>query len=521
MSRRAVLGAILGAAGLALYLWPALTAPVVLWSDSRIDMDWAREGAGILSPAPAPPSPHPAKPAYIAFLRAAMAGASPDEAVRRIVVVQSALLWLSIAGASVLLARRTTFSQGVALYLVLILFLRLRDTASAVMSEAPAAALLLPIAAALLEPPARARAGLGLGAASAVLFLIRPNAGAMAVALALLALGLTRRWRGLAAFAAAFALLVAPVWALTAPADGDGLRGLGPAFVWARADYGWTNAEGLAAPAPADARRQLVWRVFHGSLGIEFYDARWSATYAAIGEGARGLSPFLVLGAVALLAAPSRSPLRLARALGLALAAMLLAQSYVLGALPRLALTMLPALFLWAIAAWPPARAAAAAIFGVLLAGALWQRQVLDCEWGMIEASGIRLRQTIPRGALPEAAPATLHVRIAPALLPSDAELEVLGPSGETLYDSRSDGERRRPYVTAPLSAALLEANRRGPVVLELVSGGSYGPHQYLLFPIILRPWSAAARRDGGSALSPSTGIASGALDWWAHPGER
>jgi len=31
--------------GLALYLWGALAAPVVLWLDSQIDMDWARNAA--------------------------------------------------------------------------------------------------------------------------------------------------------------------------------------------------------------------------------------------------------------------------------------------------------------------------------------------------------------------------------------------------------------------------------------------------------------------------------------------
>jgi hypothetical protein len=44
-ARRAILCGLLGAAGLAVYLWPALEAPVVLWSDSHIDLAWAREGA--------------------------------------------------------------------------------------------------------------------------------------------------------------------------------------------------------------------------------------------------------------------------------------------------------------------------------------------------------------------------------------------------------------------------------------------------------------------------------------------
>ena len=59
----------LAALGLALYLWPALSAPVVRWSDSELDLDWARRGVGIFSPVVSPH--HPPKPGYILFLRAA------------------------------------------------------------------------------------------------------------------------------------------------------------------------------------------------------------------------------------------------------------------------------------------------------------------------------------------------------------------------------------------------------------------------------------------------------------------
>jgi len=190
--RKALL-AILGAAGLALYLWPAFEAPVVLWSDSQIDLAWAREGAGIFSPAPPPPSPHPAKPGWIAFLRAASVAASADAAPRRIVIIQMLLLWVSIAGVCVFLGRRTSFARGAVLYAVLMLFLRLPDSATTVMSEALTAALFLPIVAALLDPPARAWPAFALGAASGLLFLVRPNAGAIAAVLAALACAATRR----------------------------------------------------------------------------------------------------------------------------------------------------------------------------------------------------------------------------------------------------------------------------------------------------------------------------------------
>ena len=513
--RRALVCGLLGAAGLAFYLWSAIGAPVVLWSDSRIDLDWAREGVGIVSPAPPPPSPHPAKPGWIAFLRAASAGASVDAAPRRIVVVQTVLLWLSIAGVSVWLGRRTSFARGVALYLTLILFLRLPDSATAVMSEALTAALFLPIVASLLDPPARARAGLAIGAASGALFLVRPNAGAAAALLAALAFGATRRWRALAGFAAAAAVLIVPVWVLTSPRNGDPLRDLGPAFLWAKAEYGWTNTAGLAPPDASEAARQLVWRLFHGLLGGEHHDASWSPLWWAVDDMSRILSPLLILGALACLLAPSRQPGSRARVLGLSLAALLVVQSYVLVTLPRFALPLLPGLFLCAAAAWPPVKSVAGVLFVGLLAAARWQRHVLDREWGRIESSGIRIVQTIPKGALPAAGPASLRIRVAPAVLPSAARLEVLDPSGTVLYDSNEDRDRRRPYVDVPLGPELLAANQRGPVTLTLRSDGAYGETQYLLFPVIPRPWGAAAKREGSEALSPSTGIRSGSLDWW------
>ena len=350
---------------------------------------------------------------------------------------------------------------------------------------------------------------------------MRPNAGAIAVALAALAFATARRFRALSSFAAAAMLLVVPVWLLTGPPGHDPLRGLGPAFVWARAEYGWINAAGLPPPDQSEAFRQSVWRLGHGLLGGEHHDASWSKAWAMLDEASRLASPFVVLLALACLLAPSRERGSFPRILGLALAAMLVAQSFSLGALPRFALPMLPALFLCAAAAWPPIKSLAAATFVILIAAARWQRQVLDREWGRIEAPGIRIAQTIPKDALPTAQGAVLRIRVAPALVPSNAGLSVLGPAGEVLYDSRADTDRRRPFVETPLSPDLLAANQRGPVTLTLVSAGDYGESQYLLFPVIPAPWGTPALREGSSALSPSTGLRSGSLDWWVDSPAR
>ena len=139
MSPKAGLFLLLAATGFVLYLWPALRAPVVLWSDSTIDLDWARRGVGIVSPVPPPAASedqhHPAKPAYLLFLRAALAFAPEGHEARTVVVVQSLLLWLSIVLTSLYLVRRRGW-VGLALLAVLLTFFRVRESASAVMTEA-------------------------------------------------------------------------------------------------------------------------------------------------------------------------------------------------------------------------------------------------------------------------------------------------------------------------------------------------------------------------------------------------
>jgi hypothetical protein len=149
--RRLALLSVLAAVGLGLYLWPALAAPVVLNSDSAIDLQLAREGRGILSPAPAPR--HPPKPAYLLFLRT-LAHVGPEPSLpRRIVIVQSVLVWFAIALASWLLARFAGTLPATVLYILLIGLLRVRDVCSVVMPEALSIALSLPLAASLILPP--------------------------------------------------------------------------------------------------------------------------------------------------------------------------------------------------------------------------------------------------------------------------------------------------------------------------------------------------------------------------------
>jgi len=551
--RRNLLFALLAALGLALYLWPAIRAPVVLWSDSALDLEWARQGIGIFQEAPQ--EGHPAKPAYLLFLRGAAALPIYGGGPRAVVVVQSLLLWLSIAAAAFLFGRRRGAAAGVALYIVLILFLRTRDSASAVMTEALSAALFLPIAACVLWPPRRWPGLLFAGLGVAALFWVRPNLGAIALVLACVTLAVERRWSGLLLVLAALVAVSLPVGLATRPREkGDALGGLSHPILEATADYYWRPAvePWPRADSPAgqmhaelsraeanwkttlgqrgpDARRQLLWRALHGLLGTEFYDARWSPAYQRATMLSRISAPFLILAAAAfLLCVPFRGPEAGARFAGPLLLLALFVQDLLLGPNPRYVLPVLPALLFLgaaALAHWkdqPPARRLAAPL---LFAGSIVflavEPAALDWQWGQIESSGVRLVQPIPKGALPSRGPATLHVRIASPLIPPAAHFEIFGPGSRRLYSSLEDPARQRPYVTIPLPDWLLESNRAGPADLSFVSLGGYGPHSYLLFPVIPPPWSTPARREGSPALSPATGISAGSLDWWAHQGAQ
>ncbi len=546
---------VVAAAGLALYLWGALVAPVVLWSDSRVDMEWARTGAGIFRPIPPPPPGeplgHPPKGGYLLFLRAAMAAFPWLGQARSIVLVQSLLLWASIVGSCWYVGRRVGPAAGTSAALLLFAVTRLRDAASAVMSEAITAALLLPLAVLAVWSPRRRWAAALSGAGGAIVFAVRPDFGAIALLLAAAGLARERNWRSLLVYAATFASLTAAAWILTRPVSGpDPLRGAGHPILEASAEYYWRPALGewprasegdmgrqelqraaalwraRLARLDSDGRREIVWRALHGYLGTEYYEAGWSRAYETLDTVSRIATPFLLLAALAALALPLGPKAgALHAAIGLALVSVV-AHDLVFGSNPRYLAPLLPLLvlplsvaFVGIAQASSMRRAAALLLFVLLAAAAFWQRQILDWQWGKIESAGVAIRQPIGKGALPTRAPATLHLRIAPPLVPSNAQIE-LAAGGRKFWSSVGQPGRQRLVLTADLPAWLLEANQRGPIDLVLTSAGDYGEFSYLLFPVIPPPWGRAAHRDGGvGVLSPATGVRSGALDWWAHPG--
>lgn len=533
------------AAGLALFLWGALAGPVVVNSDTALDLLWAKSGP---LRAPVPGIPHPPKPGYLLFLAAATRALPALGETRSVVVVQSVLLWLAIVVAAMRLARRSGPHAGLALLVLLLSFARLRDSSNAVLSDCLAASLAVVLVALCLEPPRSRYALAGLGAGFAVLFWVRPNVGGIVTLLGAVLLSGTPGRRRRIVVALAFAAVVLPAWMLTRPAaGGDPLRGLGAPILLGSAPYYWqpgpgtwnegdsrrqlrlaaANWRALGSEPEPDRSREILWRALHGIFGVELYDARWSPRYAAWDAFSRRASPFLFVAAVAVLLAGTIFASRVGPAERLAsslLLAMLVAHNLVFGSHPRYILAFLPVLLLLATAhavalggslrGWLAALAVGLGLL-VLLGR---HRGIVDWEWGLVEASGVRIEQTIPAGAFPAAGPATIHIRIAPLLLPTGAGLRLLGPDGDVLYAVGANAGRE-PYLTAALPPSLLEANRRGPVTLTLVATGTYDDTHYLLFPVIPRPWGAAARRVASAELSPGTGVVSGSLDWWAHPG--
>jgi hypothetical protein len=543
---------VLGAGGLAVYLWPAFSAPVVVWSDSAIDLAWARDGIGVTKavPAPAPGTVlgHPPKPAYLLFLAVAMRLVPGVRAERSVVIIQSTLLWLSIAATSLYLARRTGAFAGIALYVLLLTLLRLRDSASAVMPEAFSAAIFLPLVTAVFRPAPKMLPVIGVAAGVAVLFFVRPNLAAIVGALGFASLLLHGRSRDAMALACVSTTLVLILWLATRPAAGpDPLRRLGHPILEGSAEYYWRpslgpwpsapSADGLARAELAeaagnwkawiirsgpDARRERLWHALRGTFGTEYYDASWSPGYAAADDASRTVTPFLLMLVLALSVAALLMGDRRLGALMLLLFLLEIGENLVLGPNPRFLLPALPLFALGATMLLPGSTrqaAASLAIFVMAVAGFCALPFVLDREWGRVEKAGIVLRQTLPRGAVPRENPATLHIRIAAPLVPSAAGFRVYGPGARLLYTTEGDAHRDRPFVSIPVPDWLARQNAAAGSEITLESAGGYGPDSYLLFPVIPRPWMARAMREESAFLSPTTGIRSGSLDMWVHRG--
>ncbi len=546
MRRLKLLFFLAGAAGLALYLWPALRAPIVLWSDSRLDLSWAQQGIGLWKPLPAREI-HPLKPGYLIFLRLAGTVFPIAGKERSIVIVQSLLLWASILLTSAFLARRRGGAAGLTMCVALFSFLRLRDSASAIMSEALAAALFLPLCAVAVERPVRLRSLPFVALSVLVLFWVRPNVGGIAFLVLLAGWGMQKTWRqsvlvAILVIAGGFA-----TWGATRRFAGeDAGRGIYGTIVFGSTEYNWwpslkswTGPVGpfrsagrlrvassewrntLELPAP-DRDRELRWRALHGIFGLSYYDSRWSRLYAAFDRTERIAGLLLLVAGIAFSVGAARRDGAIVACAGLLLA-LLIAHNLLFGSSPRLILPFLPGFFLMGAAASfrTPAslRKGPMTVFALLAIVLALIPEVLSWDWGQMEAEGITLEQRIPRHALPLSTPATLHVRIAP---PGSAAAQLIASvDGRILYRSTDDHDRLRPLITVPVPQEILDKNAAAPVVLRLTSTGDYDTTSYLLFPVIPAPWRAGASRRNDPSLSPATDISRGGLDWWAHSGSR
>jgi hypothetical protein len=275
-----------------------------------------------------------------------------------------------------------------------------------------------------------------------------------------------------------------------------------------------------------DARRQLAWRGLHGLFGGEYYDARWAPGYRALDMSLRVASPFLIALAIGVLfGRPFTGPDRALNVLAPLLVVALIGQGFLVGALPRYVLPVLPVLLaigvlgVFGIRKGSPRQMVPAfvAVLAILLTIAAVPG-IVDWEWGKVEAAGVRLVQKIPRGALPATGPATLHIRIAAARIPTSTEVAVLGPDERPLYTTAGQA-REQPALTIPLPDWLLALNRKTSVEISLVSSGRFETDDFLLFPVVPTPWGSGCWRAGKTWLSPYTGIRQGSLDWWGHRG--
>jgi hypothetical protein len=552
ISRRRVVVILLGTLGLALYLVPAVLAPVVRWGDSEPDLRWAREGIGLWKPLTAEEirrAPvHSLKPGYLLFLRFA-SSAIPGNPERSIIVVQSLLLWLSIAGGCLRLGKQNGMAVGVAAYLLLLLFLPIRDSASAVMPEAISTAAFLPLCVVAWERPQGTRTVVLTALSVLALFWIRPNVGA--VAFLLVALGWTLRtsYREVAGVAGVFFVGLFSIWAATAPYTGrDTKRGLPDPILIGSVEYNFTPAlapwpgstgsffadprivrsisnwkQTLAAPLP-DRTRDLRWRAFHGILGVDYYDARWSKAYRHLEEASRNWVPLLVVFAVAVSLASVFAQNASDVAVGLCawtLAGVLVFHDFLLGSSPRLVLPYLPFFFLLAPRAFRNGRNRTHLLTGALVLSSLWllarHPEVASWDWGLLESSGATVEQRLAAGVLPHRAPATLHVRVA-APGPGSADL-ILALNGQVLFQGSSESMRKTAFLTIALPSEILLENLRAPFLLRLTSVGRYDSCSYLVFAVVPPLWRESARRLGNPELSPVTDVRSGSLDWWAHEG--
>jgi len=546
LARGAKLALVLfGAAGLFVYLWAAMRGPVVLWSDSRIDLALARERLGFLGGRAYRDVGgwgHAVKPGYVFFL--SLCTSLFRDPIRASLVAQSLLLFAAIALVAIFVGAKRGSWRGAAFFVAALGMLSFRDAASAVMSESLATAGFLLLAAGIAVGRADSiRILLLYGAAIAALFFVRPNVGAAVAGLALLGIRSPRIRRPAVwgALAAGFLALWVPVEIARRSHAPEPMRsGMSSAVLTGTLDYLWPAAvprwpaeatpaataraelrlaaarwREMGPPFTPEIRRQWIWRASHALLGTDYYDASWSRVYWPIDEAAKIVRPFLVLLAIAWIVCAFRSAeTRRFAFLGTVLVGMLVAQSLLVGSLPRYGLPFLAPLLLFAAISTSRKFIAPLLVAAGLVVVVSHRPGVLDREWGRLEKGGVVVRQEIPRNGL-DRRRSELRVRIGSLTGPTAAELSVEDDRGRALFSSRANPHPESPVIVVPLPADLVARNRNASVELRFVAGSGFDETNFYVFPVVPRPWGAPARREGSGVLSPATGVVSGGLDWW------
>ena len=500
-------------------------------------------------------SDHLLKPGYLAWLRIVL-GVHEPFPIRRLLVVHAALVASGIAAVAAALWKSGRRRTAAAAALALLAYVPLHDAVDYVLSEPPAAAGLLFVLALLILAESSWPAALGLGVPIALTALVRPNSGEIALLLSVLVLaGVPRAARGRIG-----AVL------LVSLAAGAGAVGIGRArgldvnpfgvratnvFLWGAADYyweedvaPWPEAPTLAAQRhleaararriwsaklhrrSADDRRALAWKFGHAYLSCEQLPPReGSPAYRLYDRILRRwwwIAALAGAAAAAAIAVGGSGPWRFAPAF---LVAAVVGQGILVGADPRLALPLVPLVWLTLLLAAPGFRAsppAAGAALLVLAAGLGLLAETPDAassDFGVIRGSPALSFSVGPGAFAGSAEVATLHVRLLEPLQAFARGVVVEG-DGRPLARYGPDPSRPAPpYLTAPIAEPLLSRARLSGLRVDLRPEGG-DPGSFLYFPVVPPPWARPATIGGKRAFeSGYGGVTSGGIPFWVHPG--
>ncbi len=500
-------------------------------NDLRIARDWAATGRLDSHPSDAS---HLTKPGYVALLRLLLPGLGASASENRRFLVLDALL--VCAGAGLLaFALWSTIGRASAILFLLFMaaFLPLRDSCDYVASEPIGAATCMATVACVLLGRQRSPAWLAAaGALAGLLTPIRPNLGISLVAITI-AIAISEARVGSARALAAGALSFAGallLWVGLLHFAGnrsvfprDGARTL----LWGTADYYWRYDIGawpVGADAAETARRQLrrvedrwrdflrpwtenrerslEWRLLHGLFSTEELPSRWGGdVYPMIDRFVRSwwwlFAATLVALSLCALVARGRFALG-----GAGIAFIVVAQSLLFGADPRLALPFVPLLAALVAATLPSLRWRpwVAGLGGVVLLGlALELHRIPDMagyDYALVRGPNRTIEEFVPSGRVP-ASPRRLHFRLLQE--PPFSEGFVAAIDGRPALSREAGDPAPFPaFFSADLTADEAARARRSGLRLTLTTRPETSPSEFVYFPVSPPVLGLQSEVDGG-----------------------